>query len=118
MGFFTRKKHTIPDECIYDPYFDLESEIVSEVKKVIKKGDIGDELPDYENFIRNNDEMKKHLLKMFEIAEGCDEMEIACFLMVARRDYPNLWHVVNAKADSEMRSKLQELEKLIKGENK
>lgn len=118
MGFFTRKKHTIPDECIVDPYADLESNIVGEVQRIIKTEDIDKELPDFEAFLRSHEEERKHLIRLFEIAEGCDIQEMACFLMVARREYPNLWHVVNAKADKEMREKLEELEKLIKGENK
>lgn len=56
MGFFTRKKHTIPDECIVDPYADLESNIVGEVQRIIKTDDIDKELPDFEAFLRSHEE--------------------------------------------------------------
>lgn len=114
MGFFTRK-HTIPDVCIYDPYLDLESEIVGEVQRIIKNQDIDDQLPDFEKFLREHEEERKHLVKLFEIAEGCDIQEMCCFLMVARKQYPNLYHAIDAKADKEQREKLEEYEKLSKG---
>lgn len=117
MSFFARNKkhHEIPQECIYDPYFDLESEIIGEVQRLIKSDDLDKELIDYENFLKNNEDERKHLIKLFEIAEGCDINEIACFLMVARKEYPNLWHVVNAKADKDMREQLAQYEQIGKG---
>lgn len=116
MGFFSRnKKHEIPQECIYDPYLDLESELIGEVQRIIKREDLAKEMPDYETFLKNNEDERKHLIRLFEIAEACDIDEMACFLMVARKEFPNLWHVVNAKADKEMREKLEEFEKLGRG---
>lgn len=118
MSFFKRsKRHEIPQECIYDPYLDLESEIVGKVYSILKKEDLADEMPDYEKELLNNEDERKHLLKLFEIAQGCDIDEIACFLMVARKEYPVLWHIVNAKADKDMREKLEEFENIGRGKS-
>lgn len=105
MGFFTRK-HKIPDECIYDPYYDLESEIVGEVQRIMKDDNVDADLIDYENFLTKNEEERKHLLKLSEIFNAMTESEVVCMLVIARTNFPDAWHKVNARVDSEMRELL------------
>lgn len=118
MGLFKKKqRYEVPQEMLYDPYFDLESEIVGEVQRIIKADDI-DKLPDYEAEIRQDEETRKHLVKLLEMVEACDTAEMIVLMMVARENYPNMWHKVNAKVDAEQRDLLKKYEELTKGETK
>lgn len=109
MGFFTKKKHSFTDDCIYDPYYDFESEIVGEVQRIILDQEC-EELPDYEKFLREHEEERKHLVALFDIAEACDIHEMTCFLLSARRSFPDLWAKINYKADKEQRELLIQYE--------
>lgn len=115
MGLFKKEEHRVPKECIYDPYYDLESEIVGEVQRILKMDDV-DELPEYEKILRDNEDMRKHLLKLLEIFEACDQPEIIVMLIVARENYPGLWHRVNARIDKQQRDMLDEYKKIAKGD--